>query len=97
MGPNEPEVNRKRTESKPEVGQKWNARDLQAQGTCTLQFENPCMKPYNVLLTQNITVSLICHTILTNIFMNFRAIHKKPAKIIIWIICTPSTLNRFMT
>ena len=32
------QVNWKWTGSVPEVNQKWNARDLQAQGTCTLRF-----------------------------------------------------------
>ena len=32
------QVNRKWTGSEPEVGRKWNARDLQVQGACALQF-----------------------------------------------------------
>ena len=32
------QVNRKWPGSEPEVGRKWNARDLQAQGACALRF-----------------------------------------------------------
>ena len=32
------QVNRKGTRCEPEVGRKWNARDLQAQRACALQF-----------------------------------------------------------
>ena len=32
------QVDRKRTGNEPEVYRKWNARDLHAQGACTLRF-----------------------------------------------------------
>ena len=34
------QMNRRRTGNEPELGRKWNARDLQAQGACALRFLN---------------------------------------------------------
>ena len=38
LGPSELELNQKWTGSEPEVGQKWNVRDLQAQGAAPWFF-----------------------------------------------------------